>query len=183
MKKVSKKQFLEELGSVWNESPARSILLARLDYEHIPAETAGIGQAMGSQFRTQQSINESVSLGLGSMGIFGGGGGGWGFGMGMPDEYLFYSSMGLIRQHEGDPPAAPALQAHAGDIVAGRVPALQAFSLAGTAIPGMGNMSGLIGSMVNLTGAGGMLTPFALIMAALAVPLDEIEELLEELED
>ena len=62
MKKVSKKQFLEELGSVWNESPARSILLARLDYEHIPAETAGIGQAMGSQFRTQQSINESVSL-------------------------------------------------------------------------------------------------------------------------
>ena len=55
MKKVSKKQFLEELGSVWNESPARSILLARLDYEHIPAETAGIGQAMGSQFRTQQS--------------------------------------------------------------------------------------------------------------------------------
>lgn len=171
--------FFQQLRQIWSQSPAASILNARLRPMEIPEETLRYAMQMQQSFALQQQVDRSVDAQLGAMGIFGGGGSGGGFGFGFgggnPDEMIFLASMGLVRAHGGDPPATPALRTHAAAILRGHVDPMEAFAL-GSTVPGAGaliqNMAGLIGDM------GPFLRLQAIIMAALAVPRDQIPALL-----
>lgn len=167
-------KYLKDLRKLWSRDPAIATLNARLNWQHVPAETMQYASNMQQSFQMNQQINDSVNASLGAMGIFGGGGG-LGFG-GNPDDMVFYGTMGLVRQHRGDPPANRALAAHAASILRGEMDPMQGLALAGSSIPGYGNLLQMMGPMMGEVAP--MLRLQAILMAALAVPRDEIRDLL-----
>lgn len=168
-------KYLKDLRKRWSRELAVTILDARLNWKHIPSETVRHANNLQQSLQMHQQINDSVNADLGAMGIFGGGGSSFGFG-GNADDLMFYGTMGLVRQHCGDPPATRALAAHASAILRGELDPLQTFALAGSHIPGYGNMLQMIAPMIGDMAP--MLRQQAVIMAALALPRDEIYELL-----
>ena len=166
--------FVNELRAQWSKNFVIAILFARLNHERIPPEVAGIAQQMNGAFRAQQGINDAVNAAMGSMGIFGGRSG-FGFPVN-PEEFMFYVAMGLIVAHRGNPPALPTLQAHATGIVSGKLDPYTVYELSASNMPGY---AALLRTILPLAGEfAPMLRSWALIMAALAVPWDDIPGLL-----
>ncbi len=167
--------FFQQLRALWNQNPAVSILHARLRPAEIPEETLQYAMNMQQSFQFQQQLNQSINAQLGAMGIFAGGGGGVGSGYGDPDQMMFLGTIGLVRAHAGDPPATRALASHAAAILRGEVDAMQAFAL-GSVVPGAGELIGGLAAFVGDLGP--LLRLQGTIMAALAVPRDQISGLL-----
>lgn len=164
--------YLRELHRLWEGDFVAAILTARMNHHRIPPETAAVAQTMDSAFQADRDLNTAVNTAMGSLGLSGGAGASSGID---PDEYMFNAAMGLIATHRGDPPAAPALQARAAEIVTGKIDPLAAFELASPELAGTGLVSGalsLAGDMAPL------LQRMGLFMAALAVPAVEVPELL-----
>lgn len=189
----SEAQFLEELRQQWNQNPVVAILIARLNPIRIPEDTIQIAINMqqkaeqsAESFRQWQNAQESVNLTLGAMGIFGGGsnfssGLGTGFNEPNVDELMFYQTMATIRNSVDNPqPTFPALESQAVAVLQGKVDPMQVYVLMGNQIPGYGQLpQGLLqmlGSM--LGGVPPMFQKQALILAALAVPREQIPILL-----
>ena len=169
--------YLAELRKLWQQNFVAAILIARLNHERIPPETAAIAQGMDRAFNANRDINDAVERTMGSLGIFGGRGG-FGASSGLdPDEYMFNAAMGMIAAHRGNPPAASALQAQAAMIVTGQLNPLSAFELSSPQLAG----TGLVGGVLTLAGdMAPFLNRMGLFMAALAVPTGEIPALLRE---
>lgn len=169
--------YLNELRGLWQRDFVASILTARLNHTRIPPEAAAIAQGMDRAFHADKSINDAVEHQMGLLGISGGGGGGLGASSAVdPDEFMFYSAMGMISAHRGNPPAAPALRAQARQIVTGELDPLSALEL--SAPSGLAG-TGLMGGVLALAGdMAPLIRKMGLFMAALAVPPDEIQPLL-----
>ena len=189
----SEGQFLEELRQQWNQNPVVAILNARLNPIRIPVDTIQIAinmqqkaQQSAESFRQWQNTQESVNLTLGAMGIFGGGSNfssGFGTGFNEPnvDELMFYQTMATIRNSVDNPqPTLPALESQAVAVLQGKVDPMQVYVLMDNQIPGYGQLpQGLLqmlGSM--LGGVPPIFQKQALILAALAVPREQIPTLL-----
>lgn len=168
--------YLNELRGLWKQNFVAAILTARLNHRRIPHEAAAIAQGMDRSFQVNKGINEAVEHQMGLFGISGGGGG-FGASSGVdPDEFMFYSAMGMIAAHHGNPPAAPALRAQARQIVTGQLDPLSALEL--SAPPGLAG-TGLMGGVLALAGdMAPLIRKMGLFMAALAVPPNEIPPLL-----
>ncbi|WFU20819.1 hypothetical protein QA649_22100 [Bradyrhizobium sp. CB1717] len=85
---------------------AHATLLARWSWQKLPAEIIGQAAAIKQQadsYNRRREIDDQVALRLGSLGISPGftGGGLLGFNL---EEAMFIGVMGMIRQHNGDPP-------------------------------------------------------------------------------
>ncbi|MEJ2185294.1 MAG: hypothetical protein P8Z36_05080 [Gemmatimonadota bacterium] len=172
---AAQQTFFQQLREIWSQNPAVSILHARLRPRDIPSETLQYAMNMQQSFQFQQQLNQSINAQLGAVGVFGGGGGGVGSGYGDPDQMMFLGTMGLVRAHEGDPPATRALASHAAAILRGQIDPMQAFAL-GSVVPGAGELIGGLAAFIGDMGP--LLRLQGTIMAALAVPREQIPDLL-----
>lgn len=189
--KISNQGFFQELRRQWTQNPVVATLKARLRPMEIPFEVIPIAGNMlqlagqiNEQITERIEISNIVNSTLGTMGISGSGssfGGGLGFGLGVPDldEMLFYGTMATIRSYQGNPPAMPALKAQAAAILQGQVDPMQAL-VAGVQSPGeaqlLQGLLPMLGPM--LGGILPILQKLAFVMAALAVPQEQISGLL-----
>jgi hypothetical protein len=168
--------YLAQLRGLWRRNSVAAILTARLSPERIPPETAAIAARMNSSFNAQRDVNDAVTAQMGSLGIFGGGGGGLGAMSGVdPDEYMFNAAMGMVAAHHGNPPATQQLKACAAQVLRGEIDPLVSLEMASPQLAGSGLIRNVLGLAPEM---GQTLTQMALFMAALAVPANEIPELL-----
>jgi hypothetical protein len=168
--------YLAEIRNLWQQNFVAAILTARLNHERIPPETAAVAQRMNSAFQADRDINSAVESGMASLGVFGGGGGGFGMSSSYdPEEYMFNAAMGMIAAHRGNPPATPGLRAHAARALTGQLDPLSLLEQASPQLAG----TGVLRSAVALAGdMAPLLGRMALLMAALAVPEEQIPSLL-----
>lgn len=171
---VNDQDVMRMLRETWNRNPMIATLFARHIHAAIPADVIQKASGIQQSIQTQREITDITNAGLGAMGIFGGagsGGGGFNF-----EEMLFYSTMGLIKQYNGDPPVSPSLTSRAEEIVAGQLDPMQAFALAGNYIPGYAQVLQMLGPFIGDMSP--MFQQLGFIMAAMAVPREDIARIL-----
>jgi len=168
-------QFLNELRNLWSHNFPAAILQARLYHYRIPLRVVDMVGGMQQAFRVQRDIGETVAAALGTMGIFGGPRPGPGID---PDEFMFYGAMALVVTNRGDPPAAPALQADAKNILAGTVDPLRAFEVGIGQVPGFPGVWQALTLTPIFAEVAPLLRRWGFFMAALALPRTEIPAVL-----
>jgi hypothetical protein len=183
--KMSNQAFFQELRRLWNQNPVVATLKARLRPMEIPIEVTQIAnnlrleeQRSAQVFQERQQMNDLINAQLGSMGIFGGSSSlGAGFGGPNPDDLMFYETMAAIRAAQDHPqPAPPALASQAAAILQGRVDPMQAL-VAGVQYSGEAQLlQGLLPMLGPMLGP--IFQKLAFVMAALAVPQEQIPSLL-----
>ncbi len=174
---MSDSPSLVQLRALWAQNPAAAILFARLDPQCIPPDTGQYAANLQRSIQSQRETEQSVNAALGAMGIFPAASPGVGYGATVnPDDLMFYGTMGLVRAHQGNPPTSDACAGCAAAILRGQRDPMDALALAGSSIPGYAQYIRTIGAFL------GNVSPFlrqmAFIVAALAVPLQEIPGLL-----
>jgi len=178
------KGFLGELWTVWTHDAGRAVLMARWFWQNLPKELMQQATAIQQQTQAAQAMNQidqQVNLQLGSMGIFPGSAGNASFGFGMnPDHALFISIMGMIRAHNGDPPASQQLVQLAEPVLRGQMDPYDA--LIASAPPLTQQQLAAAVQMMKMMGADNLLRLQAVIQVACALPRERIPVLVPEVE-
>lgn len=175
--------FTEQLWQTWQRDAARAVLLARWRWREIPealVREAALVQQQVQAASWASQIDQQVTNQLGMMGIFPGfGGGGLTGGFGLdPGRAMFVGIMGMIRQHQGDPPASPELVACAEGVLRGQINPANA--LLAAAPPFARQQMQMALAAMDFMGGADLLRLQAVVSAASAVPRVRIPTLVPE---